>query len=143
MGEEARNKATFVRFFEEASRGNLAAINDVFDEDVVYVVPGAEPMHGREAVKALLSAFRGAFPDLSIRVEEMAAERDYVAARVTPSGTNTGDFMGLGASGQCASWSATHFARFHDGRIVEDHVAFDQLALLQQLGFAPNTSTPA
>jgi steroid delta-isomerase-like uncharacterized protein len=140
MGEEERNKATFLRFFEAVGRGDLDVVDVVFAEDVTYVLPGSQPLHGRDAVRALVAGFRDAFPDLSVGVEAMAAEGEYVAARVIPRGTNTGDFMGFGSSGRSASWPASHFARFRHGQVVEDHVVFDQLDLLGQLGFVPAAS---
>ena len=132
------NKAVFRRFFEEvANKGNFQAVDELFGSDVVYHLPGSDPVHGRDGVKGVVGAFRTAFPDLHVSIEEMIGEGDKVVARVTPSGTNTGELMGAPATGKKASWRVVHVARFDGGQVVEDRITFDQLAFLQQLGLAP------
>ena len=57
------NKAAFQRFFEEAVNGrNLELIDDLFHDDVVYNLPGAEPIHGSEGVKGVVTAFVHSVP---------------------------------------------------------------------------------
>jgi len=137
MSVEA-NKAAFQRFFEEAAnKGDLAVIDELFDSNVVYHLPGSEPVRGPEGVKGVVSAFRTAFPDLHVTIEQFIGEGETIAARVTPRGTNTGELMGMAPTGKQAQWSVVHVCRFSNGRIAEDRITFDQLGFLQQLGLAP------
>lgn len=132
------NKAAFRRFVDEAAnKGNLAVIEEVFARDVVYYLPGTGAIHGQEGVKALTAALRTAFPDLHVGIEELISESEMVVARVAPSGTNTGEFMGNPPTGRRVAWSVVHISRFSRGKIVENRVIFDQLTFLQQLGLAP------
>jgi predicted ester cyclase len=135
----AENKAHFLRFIAEGpNKGNLAVVDEMVDENVAYYIPGIiEPMRGREGVKGVVSAFRIAFPDLHVTIEEVIAEGDTVAARVTARGTNTGELMGTAPSGKRAEWAVNHYSHFKDGKLVEDRVNFDQLAFLQQLNMIP------
>jgi predicted ester cyclase len=136
MSVEA-NKATFQRFFEEvANKGHLAIIDELFDANAIYHLPGSEPLHGPEGVKGVVTAFRTAFPDLHVKIEQLIGEGDTIVARVSPSGTNTGELMGQAPTGKQATWSVVHVCRFADGRIAEDRITFDQLSFLQQLGLA-------
>ncbi len=135
----AENKACFRRFLAEAANdGNLAVVDELFDPDVrYYVVGSAEPMRGFDGVKGVVSGFRAAFPDLHVTIEEVIAEGETVAARVTARGTNTGELMGAAPSGRRAEWAVNHYSHFKDGKMVEDRVNFDQLGFLQQLGMMP------
>lgn len=133
------NKECFRRFLAEAANeGNLDVIDELCDPDVAYYLVGsAEPMRGFDGVKGVVSGFRAAFPDLHVTIEEVIAEGDTVAARVTARGTNTGELMGAAPSGKRAEWAVNHYSHFKNGRMVEDRVNFDQLGFLQQLGMMP------
>ena len=132
-------KELFRRLVDEApNKGNLDVIDEVLHEDVVfYIAIAPEPVRGREAMKATIGGFREAFPDLSVRIDEISGEGDRVAALVTVSGTNTGELMGQPATGKKATWQVAHFLRIADGQIIEDKQATDRLGIFEQLGLAP------
>jgi predicted ester cyclase len=136
MATETDPKSVFRRFIEEGpNRGNLAALDGLFAPEYVQHMPGAT-ITGPDGVKQVVAGFRAAFPDLHVEIEDLICEGEVLAARVTASGTNSGDFMGLGTSGRHATWSVAHLCRVRDGRFVEDRIHFDQLGLREQLGFA-------
>ena len=134
------NKACFRRFIEEGpNKGNFGVFGELFDPNMADYLPGnAEPMRGVDGVKAVVTGFRAAFPDLHVTIEEIIAEGDTVAARVTARGTNTGELMGAAPSGRRAEWAVNHYCHFKDGKMIEDRVNFDQLGFLQQLGMMPS-----
>jgi predicted ester cyclase len=43
-------------------------------------------------------------------------------------------------SGKSAKWEAIHISRIKDGKVVEHWMVQDQLGMLQQLGFIPETA---
>src|SRR4051812_18810628 len=62
------------------------------------LAPDAEDRHDfepgenfREHLKGIITMLRGAMPDLRAEVDDMVAEGDRVAVRVTLTGTYTGD----------------------------------------------------
>jgi steroid delta-isomerase-like uncharacterized protein len=124
------------RFIEELpNRGNLAAADELFAPDFVWHVPySPKPLHGPEAVKETYAAFRMAFPDLRVTIEQLVCQGRRAVALVKASGTDEGGMMGRPASGRRAAWTAVHVLETRDGRIVEDHTLLDQLGLLEQLG---------
>lgn len=71
---------------------------------------------------------------MAVTVEDLIAEGDKVAARVTTRGTHTGELMGLPPTGRRVEWSGISMTRHADGRIAEQWGEFDALGLLQQLG---------
>ena len=55
--------------------------------------------------------FLGAFPDLAITVEDMLAEDDRVATRVTMRGTHHGPLAGVAPTGKAVVMKANHIFR--------------------------------
>jgi steroid delta-isomerase-like uncharacterized protein len=132
----SENVAAFHQFIEEGpNRGNLEAIGDLVSSDCRYFMPGgSEPAEGPEGVKQVITAFRAAFPDLHVEVDEVTADGDVVMARVTPTGTHQGELMGVPPTGRTVTWVVSHCARFSDGRMIEDRIVFDRAHLMEQLG---------
>jgi predicted ester cyclase len=77
---------------------------------------------------------RGAFPDLEAAVDEIVAEGDHVAMRVTLSGTHEGRFMKVEPTGESFEIEHAIFVRFDGGEIVELWGQLDAFGLLRQLG---------
>lgn len=132
------NKQIAARMPLEAfNQGRLEVVDEVLspgfeDHDLP---PGLPP--GREGVKALISAVRSAFPDINNTIVQQIAEGDVVVNQIRVTGTMTGDFMGMKATGKSATWDAVHIVRLQDGRIAEHWAVQDQLGMLQQVGLAP------
>lgn len=78
-----------------------------------------------------------AFPDLSVKVEDMFAEGDKVFVRLEITGTHTSAFAGRPPTGKSVSWASARTYRVADGRIVETWAMQDRLSLMQQVGAAP------
>jgi predicted ester cyclase len=75
-----------------------------------------------------------AFPDMHVTIDDMVAEGDKVAARVTMTGTHKGEIMGIPPTNKKVTFSLIVISRFAGGKIVEDHGQFDALGLMRQLG---------
>jgi steroid delta-isomerase-like uncharacterized protein len=87
--------------------------------------------------KGFLSLMRRAFPDFCFEVEDLIAEGDKVAARVSVSGTHLGEMMGLAPTGKRVSTSGIEVFRFEQGKMAEHWAAFEALDMLQQIGMVP------
>jgi predicted ester cyclase len=61
---------------------------------------------------------RAAFPDLEGRIEDVLAEGDRVAGRVTWRGTHLGPFADVAPTGRPVTIAAFHIVRLAGGRIV-------------------------
>jgi predicted ester cyclase len=55
-------------------------------------------------------------------------------ARITMTGTHTGDFWGIPATGKRVEFTGIYIVRIAGGRIVEHWGEEDGVSLLQQLG---------
>jgi steroid delta-isomerase-like uncharacterized protein len=136
------NKAMSRRFLEEVfSKGKLEVVNEIFATNHSNEGPGALPNlpKGPEGVRQLVSYYRNAFPDTSMKVDEQVAEGNLVATRWTAQGTQKGEMVGTGipVTGRPITVSGVSFDRFENGKIVESWGLFDQFGMLQQLGAIP------
>lgn len=128
------NKRLARRFPEEvAAEGNVSLIDDICAAEVIDHSPLGE-VRGREDLKAQIDSIRTAFGEFSATVEDIVAEADTVAMRVTLRGTHTGEFMDVEPTGTDVTVANMVFTRIEDGQIVERWVQPDMLGLMQQLG---------
>ncbi|HEX5506313.1 MAG TPA: ester cyclase [Thermomicrobiales bacterium] len=132
------NKALVRRYFRDlADNTNPGAAGEILAPDYAGHLPGTPGPLDRAGVAQFVGGFHAAFPGITHTVENLVAEGDRVAARITVRGTNRGEFMGLPATGREIALDAVNFFTVRDGRIAEQRVIFDNLALMQQLGLAP------
>lgn len=132
-----QNKAIVRRYQEAYNTNNLDALDDVLAVDVHMpkVMPGLPA--GLEGAKEVHRISLKGMPDFHTHIDDMVAEDDKVVARVTMTGTHTGDFWGMPATGKRVEFSGMYMVRIIDGKIVEHWGEEDGVALLQQLGFMP------
>lgn len=130
----AANKRLVRRFPEEvATEANYDLIDEICTADVVDRSPLGE-VRGRDALKAHIESINTAFSDHSAAVEELVAEGETVAMRVTLSGRHTGEFMGFAPTDRTFEVSNAVLTRLEDGRIAERRVHPDVFGILRQLG---------
>ena len=121
MSEE--NKALARKVYEVIATGDLDRAQEIVDPDA----PDNECSSGSEHLQPrLIETFRrfaadahAAFPDMRITVEDMIAEGDRVAARVSMRGTHRGEFLGMAPTGKRVQVRAIDMFRIADGKIVE------------------------
>jgi steroid delta-isomerase-like uncharacterized protein len=131
-------KETVRRFVKDVQNdGRVERTPEYIAEDALdhSAPPGLPP--GAAGAQIVFSAFRQAFPDHDAVVHEMISEGDLVATRKSFTGTHTGDFFKIPATGKRATINVIDFVRVRDGKIVEHWNIVDQLGLMQQLGVAP------
>lgn len=134
MSTEERLKDTYRRIIDAISRGDTDGLDELVAPDVVDHNPIPDQAAGRDGFKQWMAAARTAFPDLHGTVEDVIAEGDRVAARVSWHGTHRGDFMGVPPAGKRVSFSAFHLVRFAEERAVEWWGTADVPGVLRQLG---------
>ena len=90
-----QNKTVVRHLFEVINNGELDQLRDLVDVNVVdhNAVIFMQP-EGPGAAKEGIRLLRQGFPCSRINVEELVAEGDQAAARLTMSGTNTGRVPG-------------------------------------------------
>lgn len=134
------NKVLLRRYIEEVlNQGNIEAVDKFFAADCVdhTAPPGTAP--GATGIRQLLTETLAAFSNIHATIEDIIAEENKVVTRFTARGTHTGEFLGIAPTGKEVSLMQISIDRVSGGKIVEHWGLADQIALMQQLGFAPST----
>lgn len=136
MGSQ-ENKVLVRRFIDEVFvKGNPDAAEKLVTNDFTPHSWGKMPS-GVEPLKQAIRHVHAGLADVTFKIEDMIAEDDKVAVRVTAHARHTGEFMGLPASGQAYTISETHIFHVRDGKVAEHWRDADMLGLMRQLGALP------
>jgi steroid delta-isomerase-like uncharacterized protein len=130
--------ATMRSFYEHVNDGDVEGFAALISDDLIEhdETPGFPPT--KEGVKLFFTAYMAAFPDLRMDAEDVLVSGDKVIARVRVTGTNTGDFMGMPATGKAIDVAGIDIVRFGDDGLGAEHWGvFDAMKMMQQLGVVP------
>jgi steroid delta-isomerase-like uncharacterized protein len=115
------NKAIARRVYEIISTGDFDRAAEIVDREAPdnELRPGDPPAKLIDTFKETFSEAREGFPDLTISIEDVMAEGDWVTARVTMRGTHRGEFQGIAPTGKRVEVRAIDMFRIEDGKIAE------------------------
>lgn len=102
-----------------------------------------QPYVTDEALYQHVETFEGGFPQYRIRAEDIIEQGDKVVVRAIFSGTHTGEFNGIPATGKSVELPFIIIYRFENGKIAEHWLEANHLALLTQLGVMNTEATTA
>jgi len=122
---------------EVLNDGKFALLDELLAPDFVERSPQPGVPPTREGLKQTLIALKTAFPDIRYTIDDAIESGDKVVHRVSVTGTMTGDFLGIPATGKRAAWTEIHIGRGVNGRLTEHWGLVDQLGMLVQLGIVP------
>jgi len=138
-----KHRDVYRRAIEAVGRGDGDALDALLAPDMTdhNPMPGQPP--GREGFKHWMRSVRTSLPGLTGSVEDVVAEGDRVAGRITWAGTHRGTFAGVAATGKPVRFTAIHIVRLADGRIAEWWGAASLLDALEQIGARSGTRRSA
>src|SRR5919197_2860620 len=147
MSTASENKAIVGRWFTAfwGKTCDLSIVDELAAPDMLLQYSLHAPRRGRDDIKAFMTDFRQAFPDLNFwGTADLIAEGDYVVGRWEGGGTHTGpafsDFL-VGslpaATGRTMRFSGITVLRLENGKIAEETCLDDGVTALQQLGLIP------
>lgn len=100
--------------------------------------PGGIRLAGREAVDAMWRTFHGAFPDNHVETVAVYGDEHGGVLEARFTGTHTGALRAAGgdipATGKRVDLRFCQVHRVQEGKIIDSHLYFDRLELLEQLG---------
>jgi predicted ester cyclase len=143
MSKEDDNKAVVGLWFTEfwGKNLNLAVVDEIAAPDMLLKYSLHAPRRGRDDIKAFITDFRAAFPDLNFwGTADLIAEGDYVVGQWEGGGTHTGpafkDFLVGGlpaATGRRMRFTGTTVLKVIEGKIAEEVGLDDGVTALIQL----------
>ena len=130
----------FTSYLQAIDTHDRDAVRDAYADDVQIAAPGVE-LRGRDAAAAWIDVFLRAFPDLKHEIlatvqcgDAVATEARFTATHTGPLASPNGD---IPPTGKPVALDYVDVTRFADGRIASEHIYFDQVAFLSQLGLLP------
>ena len=120
---------------EHQSQGNIDALqHDYAHNAVVEDNMYRDPLVGRNAIMGRKNVGFAAIPDLKITVTNRVVHGQQVSVEWVASGTHSGDFPGLPASGRSFSINGVTVVVRKDGKIVRESLYYDMAEVHRQLG---------
>ena len=130
--------ATLEAMYERINAHDVDGFCELLADDFVEheTTPGLAPT--KDGVRQFFTMYMAGFPDLRFEAEDILASGDKVVGRVRCTGTHSGEFMGMPATGRRVDVQAVDIIRFSDDGLAREHWGvFDALAMMQQLGAIP------
>jgi len=84
-----------------------------------------------------VAGWQAAFPDGRMEIHNVAVEGDRVWCYWTSTGTHSGEYLGIPATGKQVAYQGMDLFRFADAQVAEVWDVPDVLTLLKQLGAIP------
>jgi predicted ester cyclase len=144
MSKQDDNKAIVGRWFTDfwGKTCRLEIVDELAAPNMLLQYSLHAPRRGHQDIKAFMTDFRAAFPDLHFwGAADLIAEGDHVVGRWDGGGTHTGpafrDFL-VGAlpaaTGKKMRFTGTTVLRLENGKIIEELGLDDGVTALTQLG---------
>ncbi len=123
--------------YRNNERGDLDAIDELFDADVETVIPGGT-LKGVEEFRGLGESFRTAMSEPRHEIIRSFEAGDTIVVEGVFSGRHTGPMVTpagtIPASGNAVSFSYADFLQVRDGKCVSHRIYWDNAGLMAQLG---------
>ncbi len=112
-------------------------INDSnFTKDaVLHVSP--KDIVGVENIKIYYGEFLKGFTNIKLTIQDIVGEDEKLVKQWNFSGTHTGEFFGVPATGKQVSLDGSTVIRMANGKIAEERDYFDNMEFMTQLGLVP------
>jgi steroid delta-isomerase-like uncharacterized protein len=127
------------RAYDLLNAGDLDGFAELLSDDFVEheATPGLEPT--KAGVVQFFAMYRAGFPDLRFEPQKFFSNGDTVAVYFRSTGTHSGEFMGMPATGKSIDVHGVDIVRFDDDGVGREHWGvFDAMGMMQQLGVIPS-----
>src|SRR5262245_27701235 len=112
------NKQLVRRYQECYNTNNLDELSDIMAFDVLTPKIMPNMPSGLEGAKAVHEKTLIGMPDWHTEIQDLVAEDDKVVARIVMTGTHTGEFFGIPATGKRVEFTGVYIVRIANGKIV-------------------------
>ena len=131
---EEQNKEIAKVIFTAIDAGDFDRLNELFADDFAVEAPGLPEPLRKDMLFQLIKTHYTAFPDWIHVIEEVIADGDKVAVKLTQNGTHKAEYEGIPATGIKATLPAMHLFMVVDGKVIDWFAVEDYLGLYMQLG---------
>lgn len=134
-GSPASNRELVRTFYERIwNRWNTAAVPEFLSSEIRFRGSLGLEKRGHAGFIEYVQLIRGAFPDFHNTIEELVAEGNRVAARLTYRGTHRGPIFGVAPTNRRIEYAGAAMFTCAGGKIARAWVLGDMHALMRQIG---------
>jgi steroid delta-isomerase-like uncharacterized protein len=134
MSITEKNKTVVRTIYEQAlNKRNLALLQELVAPGYI----GIKGSKGAAAFEEPVATVLLALPDAQWNIETLLADGDQVFVRWKLTGTHSGPFQTLPATGNTVANDGMAVYELREGKVVASQVFTDRLNFLQQLGVLP------
>ncbi|WP_421253610.1 ester cyclase [Aeromonas jandaei] len=134
----SNNIDTVINYFKYCVDGNdVERVSEYFSEDLCIFRPDcAEPITTLEQFKKSLSAcVVDRYESIETTFQKIMSSEDEVFVALTHVAKGSNTWKGFDVTGKDVTWSALTYFRFNaEGKVVEEIVERNELAMAKQLG---------
>jgi steroid delta-isomerase-like uncharacterized protein len=129
------NRRLIERYYNDMwNRWDFRLVDELISPAVKFHGSVGVSVEGLDGFRDYMRFIRSAFPDFHNTIEEIVAEGDRVAARLTYTGTHQGTIFGAAPTGKVVKYDGLALFRIVDGKVEEGYVLGNVVRLLGQLG---------
>ncbi len=133
---EIKMKAMIEQSIKIWNEGELVLIEKLYAAEYVrYHVDVSDKLVGLNAFKEHVTTVLTAYPNFTIRIDEILIKDDMSVTQWTFTGTNEGALGDIPPTGKKVQVSGVTIGRFFGGKITKEWVYWNNAALLEQLGY--------
>ena len=129
-----QNKEIVREFFSAIDGNKFDKLNELFSNDFGLKAPGIETPWKKEDVFQAIKTHYTAFPDWTHNIEDIIADGDKVAVKLTQNGTQQAEYKGIAATGKKMTNPALSIMTIVNGQVKDWWVIEDNLGFMKQLG---------
>jgi len=111
---------------------DFSGLSSLMRED--YIQHNPLVAQGRKGFQDFFEAWFKASPDFKFELKQIVSEGDKVWVYGTYSGTHTGNWLGIPATGKAYKFDGVDIFRVQDGKLAEHWDVLDVYSLFKQLG---------
>ena len=132
--EASDEKNPLLRLYDEViNQGRLDILDELYVDGYVNDVAPFGLSKGVDGLRRLFEEFMIGIPDQHIEYEVLLSTPGQMITKWKLTGTHTGTFFGIPATGRKISMEGVDIENFKDGRISRHWGVEDQLTLLGQI----------
>ena len=122
------------RYYAEVwNAWSASALQELISPGIIFHGSIGTAVQGIAEFNQYVNCIRSAFPNFHNHIEELIAERDKVAARLTYTGTHRGELFGFPGTGRKITYQGLAIFEFKEGKIARAFVLGDTETLKRQL----------
>ena len=137
--EEAnlKNLNNYIELFWNTHNG--IPFNDMATTDFYRIVNGIKVVSNSNEMEAHINVYKTAFPDLKITINQTITSNNTISIQWSLTGSNTGIYGETKATGKKITISGSSLLYLtNNGKLSGEKVYYNELDLLQQLGYTLN-----